>query len=908
MRSLPGDPRAAVVTIIPIDSSLLLTPIRVTTTAKLSSGAAATPKPYAKDAPLAPWQTPVTLPDNQLISRLMSNKPIIDTRDPMVLRAGGNESYTAMFAAYQALGRMVEAADYAATGKADGIRKMLDSRFRDNVQRLVDFISQANIAGVTVIGGVKQGSITSTALKPIAPTVYTGAKVTDDRAAAIAGLTGTEKFTIRVEKDAVPTDVLIDLAGMTDTLNIDNVASYINAQLTAANVSTRVEVKRNSEFDYALAVVLGSNETATFTPDAANTQPALYVVGSSGVGDFGDGQLRKLDDLSAAAPTDGFLSRIATNENDTAKAVATDSKGNVYVLGTTAGDLGGEVNRTGKQSSDVALSKYDASGKLVFTRMLGATGDTDGLAIAIDASDNVVIAGRTETKLNSSALGGMSDSFVTKFNSAGQELWTRQAGSVLGDAAMAITTDASGNVFLAGRVSGTIPGATASQGGEDAYLSKLDANGMLQWSKQFGSAGNDQITGIKVDSSGNVVVAGTMDGNGFVRKYADAATDDPPVWSVDLGALGTGATTGLAIDDSGRIFVSGSTSAGTLNGGVAQAYSGGIDGFVTSISDAGTSAGINYVSYLGSAGDDRASGLAAAGGAVYLTGDTTRSIGGQALNGARDSFTAKLDATSGALTWAKQYGGTFSMTGGGIALDTTGTSVVTRLGLSAEPFPRANDDLVVSATSARVDEYFTIAVNGGVSRKITLEAGDSFTSLAIKINRVLGSAGRASVETGGALKIKAADGSDIRIEAGAKDRDLLASLGLQAARLFGVPPKPPASKVSAAVEAFIGSAGAKKNNKDAALHVYDLGLGSNLKLDSKKNAEEAASVIKAAMRKLRDAYRFSVTGVDPNETKPKPGPASTYMQAKISAYSNALQRLEGGFDSSSNTALSLFGI
>jgi hypothetical protein len=890
-----------------MDPSLLLTPIRLATTVKLSSGAAAKPQPIAKGAPLAPWQTPVTLPDNERPSRLMSNRPLIDTKDPLVARAGGNKSFTAMFAAYQAMGRMLEAAEYATTGKADGIRSTLDSRFRSNVQQLVDFVSKAAITGVTVIGGIKQTSMTSTAFKPTAPTVYTGAKVTDNRDAAIAGLTGTEKFTVKVEKDGVPTDVLVDLAGATGPLTIDTVASYINAQLTAANVSTRVEVKRNNEFDYALVVVLGSGEKASFTPDAANTAPAIYLAGTSGVGDFGDGQLRKLDDLSAAAPTEGFLARISTEKSDTAKAIATDSQGNVYVLGATAGNLGGEVNRSGKLAGDVALSKYDASGKLIYTRMLGATADTDGLAITVDASDNVLIAGRTEAKLNNAAFGGLSDSFVTKFSAAGQELWTRQAGSVLGDAAMAITTDASGNVFLAGRVSGTVPGASASQGAEDAYLSKLDANGALQWSKQFGSGGNDQITGIKVDASGNVVVAGTMDGSGFVRKYADSATDDPPVWSVDLGMLGEGAATGLAIDDTGRVFVSGYTTAGTLNGSVAQGYGGGIDGFVTSIADGGGSASISYVSYLGGAGDDRATGLAAQGGAVYLTGDTTGSLGGQAQNGARDGFAAKFDAATGSMTWSKQFGGAFSTTGGGIALDTAGSSIVTKLGLSKEPYPRANDDLVVSTTSARADEYFTITVNGGISRKITLEAGDTFNRLAIKLNSVLGSAGRATVESGGNLKITAKEGSDLRIEAGANGKDLLTSLGMQPARLFGVPPKAPPSKVSAAVEAFIGSAGAEKK-QTKGLMVYDLGLGSNLNLSSKKSAEEAVTVLKAAMRKMRDAFRYSVTGVDPNETKPTAGPASAYMQSKISAYANALSRLESGPSGGSATALGLFGI
>jgi hypothetical protein len=90
--------------------------------------------------------------------------------------------------------------------------------------------------------------------------------------------------------------------------------------------------------------------------------------------------------------------------------------------------------------------------------------------------------------------------------------------------------------------------------------------------------------------------------------------------------------------------------------------------------------------------------------------------------------------------------------------------------------------------------------------------------------------------------------------------------------------------------------------------VYDLGLGSNLNLSSKKSAEEAVTVLKAAMRKMRDAFRYSVTGVDPNETKPTAGPAPAYLQAKINAYNNALERLSSGPSGGNATALGLFGI
>src|SRR5262249_20667556 len=158
-------------------------------------------------------------------------------------------------------------------------------------------------------------------------------------------------------------------------------------------------------------------------------------------------------------------------------------------------------------------------------------------------------------------------------------------------------------------------------------------------------------------------------------------------------------------------------------------------------------------------------------------------------------------------------------------------------------------------------------------------------ALSIKLNAVLGTSGRATTSAGAGLTIKAKEGADIRIDAGPQGRDLLASLGMQPARLFGTPPFKPPSKISAAVENFVGgSLAADKKKTDAAAPIYDLGLGSSLNLSSKKDAEDAVSVIKTAMRKLRDAYRYSVTGVDPNATTPSVGAPSAYMSSKIAMY------------------------
>jgi len=75
--------------------------------------------------------------------------------------------------------------------------------------------------------------------------------------------------------------------------------------------------------------------------------------------------------------------------------------------------------------------------------------------------------------------------------------WSRQFGTTSDDNAAGISVHASG-VYVAGRTDGTLPGQTNS-GGSDAFVRKYDVNGNEVWTRQFGTAVGDRAAGISVD-------------------------------------------------------------------------------------------------------------------------------------------------------------------------------------------------------------------------------------------------------------------------------------------------------------------------------------------------------------------------------------------------------------------------
>lgn len=91
-----------------------------------------------------------------------------------------------------------------------------------------------------------------------------------------------------------------------------------------------------------------------------------------------------------------------------------------------------------------------------------------------DAVGNVYVSG----------IFGDTDSSISKYDSAGELLWIREAGFTADLArGIYVSSDRLGNAYLAGSTYGDLGGPTMVSG--DVILKKFDAAGNLQWSRQF---------------------------------------------------------------------------------------------------------------------------------------------------------------------------------------------------------------------------------------------------------------------------------------------------------------------------------------------------------------------------------------------------------------------------------------
>ncbi len=273
---------------------------------------------------------------------------------------------------------------------------------------------------------------------------------------------------------------------------------------------------------------------------------------------------RPLQGVEPPAGNLGWVRQFGTAERDEASAVAVDGEGNVYVTGQTEGSLPGQ---TALGQWDAFLRKYGPDGKELWTRQFGSNQDDGASGVAVDGKGNVYVVGSVGGPLpGQTYVGRYVDAFIRKYGPDGQELWTRQFGSATWDEAAGVAADRAGNAYVVGWVAGPLPGQT-SLGGDDAFLRKYDPEGQEVWTRQFGSAGDDEALGVAVDAVANVyVVGGFMHGSrlqhtigtydGFLRKFDPVGQE---LWSRQIGQVGYTMPQAVDVDGAGNAYVTGGT-------------------------------------------------------------------------------------------------------------------------------------------------------------------------------------------------------------------------------------------------------------------------------------------------------------------------------------------------------------
>jgi gliding motility-associated-like protein len=400
-------------------------------------------------------------------------------------------------------------------------------------------------------------------------------------------------------------------------------------------------------------------------------------------------------------------------------AIETDTLGNVYTVGIFSGtvdfDPGPGVFNFSPSSTDVFISKLDASGNFLWAKQLTGSFGTLTRSFSLDKNLNIYVTGTFQAQVDfdpgpgvfNMIADGTADVFILKLTTDGDFLWAKKIGaSTVNVESYGTTSDSFGNIYFSGSYKGALdfdpgPGTftlTSSAGTfRDAYVCKLDAAGNFLWAVSMGAGEQEVALGISADKSDNIYVTG------FFRTTVDF-DPGPAVFN-------------LVSNGSEDMFILKLNATGS---------------FIWAKAIGGNSTDHMYKAVFDDAGNIYTTGFFRAtadfdpGPAVF----NLSSVAGESV------FVLKLDA-AGNFTWAKAMGGVnFNNWGYDIALDRLGNIYTTGFFIGPSDFDPGPGTFMLN--SSAVDIFISKLDNNGnfVWAKGT-GAGNQDQGLGITVDRFL---------------------------------------------------------------------------------------------------------------------------------------------------------------------------
>ncbi len=215
------------------------------------------------------------------------------------------------------------------------------------------------------------------------------------------------------------------------------------------------------------------------------------------------------------------------------RRIAFDAAGELVATGVFSGsyDFGsGLVTANGE---DALLVKFDATGNVRWAKLFGDSETQRGWDVAISAQGEIATVGSFGGSID---FGGgattavHTDAYVAKFDGDGRLLWDRTCTGEGTQQLWGVEVDASGNVLVTGTFHGAVQCGKGeplvSNGGSDVFVAKYDANGQLLFQLGFGNASDEEVRAVVAADNGDFVVVGTLDGELTIGSETVSGDDD----------------------------------------------------------------------------------------------------------------------------------------------------------------------------------------------------------------------------------------------------------------------------------------------------------------------------------------------------------------------------------------------
>ncbi|WP_178989901.1 T9SS type A sorting domain-containing protein [Winogradskyella schleiferi] len=257
--------------------------------------------------------------------------------------------------------------------------------------------------------------------------------------------------------------------------------------------------------------------------------------------------------ITGMSDSNDFLGENLGNGYDDIVIIKTNSTGDMewgHKFGSPPGERGHDVKQTpdggyivtgfiggaGGISGGLWLVKLDANGNLASSWSNTTFGSAQGYSVVTTSDGGVIVTGYTSFQNNDNTYN--QDARVLKLNALSEVEWDYSFGGTLADYGRSIKQTSDGGYIVAGTSQSYDGDLTNNQGGQDFWVLKLDALGIMQWQNTFGGTSEDIGIDIEETVDGGYIMTGQTNSNdGDVSGNGSGSFYD--YWVIKLNSTGT---------------------------------------------------------------------------------------------------------------------------------------------------------------------------------------------------------------------------------------------------------------------------------------------------------------------------------------------------------------------------------
>lgn len=212
------------------------------------------------------------------------------------------------------------------------------------------------------------------------------------------------------------------------------------------------------------------------------------------------------------------ISTLGGTKNESGQSVVATSDGGFAVLGYSQ-SMDGDILNKSNISYDFWLLKYNFNGEQEWQKVYGGSSEDRGYDIILSNDNNMVIFGSSKSADGDVSLNaGSNDLWIAKISNSGAIIWEKSIGYSGSDNGYSVIQTIDNGYLLLG-----VLDVTASDGegnnrisshrhaGGDYWAVKLNANGVLEWSRYFGGNFTDTCYAASQTQDGDYIIIGSSD-------------------------------------------------------------------------------------------------------------------------------------------------------------------------------------------------------------------------------------------------------------------------------------------------------------------------------------------------------------------------------------------------------------